>query len=353
MARIMTTIVAATGLMFAGCAQMQERFPDLGERVGNIGSAVSNTFQGNSCETTSVGADTAGKSSWPTGCKNISVLDLGVAQLQYYLVKEGPEGGASPTLQSQIVAHYEGRRATDGVIVDSSYAKGSPAQFPLADVIIGWGAILQTMRIGDEVVVYVPSNLAYGEESRGSLIPPNTDLVFRISLRDVIGAERMRAPEPGEPVREPAPEERPAPITRSDATSGPSPAAWAANLPWQPTGPQTRRTGTGLSYVVIKSGDPAGTSPTYDSTVQVHYDGRLANSGERFDSSWERGEPATFPVNGVISGWTEVLQLMRPGDRWLVNIPPILAYGEEGSRSGTIGPNEALMFEIHLLDVLN
>ena len=352
MARMKLTLAAASSLLMTGCAQMQERFPDLGNRIGNVGSSITGAFQGNSCETTSVGVDTQGKSSWPASCENISELDLGIGKLEYYLVKEGPEEAPSPSLESEIVAHYEGRRAADGVIVDSSYAKGEPAQFPLSDVIIGWGAILQTMRVGDEVVVFVPANLAYGDESRGSLIPPNTDLVFRISLLDVLGAERERKIEET-PEADSDPVAEPAPITPAKATTGPTPAAWAANLPWLPTGPETKRTGTGLSYVVIKSGDPAGVSPTYDSTVKVHYDGRLAETGERFDSSWDRGEPATFPVNGVIQGWTEALQLMRPGDRWLVNIPPILAYGEEGSRSGTIGPNETLMFEIHLLEVLD
>jgi len=316
MARIMTTIAAATSLFIAGCAQMQERFPDLGDRVGGVGKSISGAFQGSSCETTSIGADTAGKSSWPAGCKNISVIDLGVGELQYYLVKEGAEDAASPTLQSQIVAHYEGRRADDGVIVDSSYARGEPAQFPLNDVIIGWGAILQTMRVGDEAIVYIPANLAYGQESRGSLIPPNTDLIFRIDLKDVLTAERPR-PQAATPA---APE--PAPITRAAATSGPTPSAWAANLPWKPTGAQTRRTGTGLSYVVINSGDQSQPSPTYDSTVQVHYDGRLANTGERFDSSWERGEPATFPVSGVINGSWRSLARQHPANlglwrRWL------------------------------------
>jgi len=352
MARMTTIFAAATSLLIAGCAQVQERFPELGERIGGVGSSISGAFQGSSCETVSVGADTGGVTSWPASCKNISNIDLGIGQLQYYIVREGPVDAPSPSLQSEIVAHYEGRRAADGVIVDSSYAKGEPAQFPLNDVIIGWGAILQTMRVGDEVVVYIPSNLAYGPEARGTLIPPNTDLVFRISLRDVLGSARVRqteaAPEPA-PQAAPAP----APVIPSAVPSGPTPAAWAANLPWKPTGEQTKRTGTGLSYVVIKRGDPAGTAPTYNSTVTVHYDGRLASTGERFDSSWERGEPATFPVNGVIQGWTEALQLMRPGDRWLVNIPPILAYGEEGSRSGTIGANETLMFEIQLLDVAN
>ena len=181
MARILTTLTAAAGLLITGCAQMQETFPQIG-----------NAFQGDSCRTISVGAESNGLSSWPADCKNISVLDLGVAQLQYFIVKEGTEDAPSPSLQSQVVAHYEGRRASDGVIVDSSYARGEPAKFALNEVIVGWGAILQTMRVGDELVVYIPSSLAYGNEARGSLIPPNTDLVFRISLREVIGATRDR-----------------------------------------------------------------------------------------------------------------------------------------------------------------
>ena len=342
MARTFTILTAAAmGLMLSGCAQIQERIPQLGSSGGTSLEAL----ESNSCTATSVGANTNGQTSWPAECDNISVLDLGVAQLQYYLVKEGAEGAPSPSLQSEVVAHYEGRRASDGVIIDSSYARGEAATFALSDVIIGWGAILQTMRTGDEVIVYIPSNLAYGNEARGSLIPPNTDLVFRISLREVIGQARASQTADGT-------QTQPTPLPDS-VPSGPTAAAWAANLPWRPTGAQTVRTGTGLSYVVIKSGDPDGVSPTRDSTVRVHYDGRLAETGERFDSSWARGEPAQFPVDGVIQGWTEVLQLMKPGDRWLVNIPPVLAYGPEGSGSGAIGPNETLMFEIDLLDVLN
>ncbi len=343
MARISSSFIAAAAIsLIAGCTQLE-----------TVGKSLSDTFQGDSCRTTSIGADTNGRSSWPADCENISVLDLGIGQLQYYLVREGAEDAPSPSLQSQVVAHYEGRRASDGVIVDSSYAKGEPATFALNEVIVGWGAILQTMRVGDELVVYVPSSLGYGNEARGSLIPPNTDLVFRISLREVIGATRERQTEEAEPgavAEEAATEPSPLP---ENVPSGPTAAAWAANLPWKPTGPATIRTGTGLSYVIIKSGDPEGVSPSRSSIVRVHYDGRLAETGERFDSSWARGEPAQFPVDGVIQGWTEALQLMKPGDRWLVNIPPVLAYGESGSSSGAIGPNETLMFEIHLLDVLN
>lgn len=106
-------------------------------------------------------------------------------------------------------------------------------------------------------------------------------------------------------------------------------------------------TETGLQYEVIKAGD--GASPKPDSTVTVHYEGTLI-SGEVFDSSVQRGQPATFGVNQVIPGWTEALQRMRVGDKWRLVIPPNLAYGERGSPP-VIGPNETLIFQVELLEV--
>jgi FKBP-type peptidyl-prolyl cis-trans isomerase FklB len=108
-------------------------------------------------------------------------------------------------------------------------------------------------------------------------------------------------------------------------------------------------TESGLQYEIIQSGDPAGDMPTATDTVVVHYQGTLID-GTVFDSSIARGEPATFPVRGVISGWTEVLQLMRPGDKWAIVLAPELAYGERGSGQ-TIGPNEILMFDVELIEI--
>ncbi len=104
----------------------------------------------------------------------------------------------------------------------------------------------------------------------------------------------------------------------------------------------------GLQYEVLTTG--TGTKPTADSTVEVHYTGKLID-GREFDSSKTGGKPVTFPVNGVIPGWTEVLQLMNTGSRWLVTIPPELAYGASGS-GPVIGPNETLVFEIELLGIM-
>ncbi|MGE0373505.1 MAG: FKBP-type peptidyl-prolyl cis-trans isomerase [Gammaproteobacteria bacterium] len=103
----------------------------------------------------------------------------------------------------------------------------------------------------------------------------------------------------------------------------------------------------GIQYKELRKG--AGAHPKRDDTVVVHYEGRLVD-GSVFDSSKERGEPATFPVNGVIQGWQEVLPLMAAGARWEVVIPPKFAYGVRGAGAG-IGPNETLVFEIELLEV--
>lgn len=103
----------------------------------------------------------------------------------------------------------------------------------------------------------------------------------------------------------------------------------------------------GIQYEVLRKG--TGAQPGAQDVVTVHYVGTLVD-GREFDSSRRRGEPATFPLDGVIKGWQEVLPLMRVGSRWLVTIPPDLAYGVNGAGSA-IGPNETLIFEIELLEI--
>ena len=102
----------------------------------------------------------------------------------------------------------------------------------------------------------------------------------------------------------------------------------------------------GLQYTVLTNG--SGASPTANDTVTVNYRGTLLD-GTEFDSSYKRGQPASFPVNGVIHGWTEALQLMKPGSKWKLFIPSELAYGESGRPS--IPPNSVLIFEVELLSV--
>lgn len=108
-------------------------------------------------------------------------------------------------------------------------------------------------------------------------------------------------------------------------------------------------TPSGLQYKIITQG--AGRKPTANDTVTVEYEGRLLD-GKIFDSSYERGQPATFPVNGVIQGWQEALQLMPEGSTWELYIPAKLAYGEQGA-GGVIGPNQTLIFKVHLIQIQN
>lgn len=107
-------------------------------------------------------------------------------------------------------------------------------------------------------------------------------------------------------------------------------------------------TDSGLQYEVLREGD--GPTPTIDDQVVVHYRGTLTD-GSQFDASYDRGEPNTFPVNGLIEGFSEALQMMSVGSHVRVTIPPELAYGEAGAGSA-IGPNATLIFEIELLEIV-
>jgi FKBP-type peptidyl-prolyl cis-trans isomerase FklB len=111
--------------------------------------------------------------------------------------------------------------------------------------------------------------------------------------------------------------------------------------------PNVKTTESGIQYEIIEAGD--GASPTAEDTVIAHYEGTLID-GTKFDSSYDRGEPATFPVGGVIRGWQEVLQMMKEGAKWRVVIPGNLAYGPQGA-GDKIGPNETLVFDIELVAI--
>jgi FKBP-type peptidyl-prolyl cis-trans isomerase FklB len=107
-------------------------------------------------------------------------------------------------------------------------------------------------------------------------------------------------------------------------------------------------TESGLQYEVLTTGE--GEKPTAASTVRTHYHGTLID-GTVFDSSYDRGQPAEFPVGGVIAGWTEALQMMTVGSKWRLAIPYQLAYGEQGA-GGAIGPFQTLVFDVELLEIL-
>ncbi|MEL6825681.1 MAG: FKBP-type peptidyl-prolyl cis-trans isomerase [Pseudomonadota bacterium] len=243
--------------------------------------------------------------------------------LQYVVVGEGDEGGDMPGPRDRVSVMYDGR-LTDGTVFDSSYARGSTSTFGVDQVISGWTEGLQLMSLGDEFIFFIPTELGYGDSPRpGGVIKPGDDLIFRVELRQIV-----KAPEP-----RPTDDE-----------------AWAKYTPWTSDLPEIVKTGSGLEYVVLASGDETGTRPEGSDRVVVYYEGRFDQGGGVFDSAYKRGEPAMFPANRVIPGWVEALQLMQPGDRWLVHVPGDLAYGPNGN--GPIPPNAALNFEVELMDVV-
>lgn len=125
---------------------------------------------------------------------------------------------------------------------------------------------------------------------------------------------------------------------------------WASLYPWKADQKGLETTENGVQYVVIRKGDGAGAPPSPVDRVTVHYEGRLASNGKKFDSSYDRNEPASFRLNEVIPGWTEGLQKMRPGDEVMFWIPAALGYGERGA-GADIPPNSDLMFRVELLSV--
>jgi len=104
---------------------------------------------------------------------------------------------------------------------------------------------------------------------------------------------------------------------------------------------------SGLQYKILKKG--TGPKPSTTSVVTVNYEGKLIN-GTVFDSSYRRGQPTTFPLNNVIPGWQQALQLMKVGSTWKIFVPPQLAYGSRGAGSA-IGPNETLIFKVNLIKI--
>jgi peptidylprolyl isomerase len=221
-------------------------------------------------------------------------------------VLEAGEGDTHPGPKDEVTVHYSGW-TTDGKMFDSSRKRGEPATFPLNRVIPGWTEGLQLMVEGEKRRLWIPEKLAY----KGQAGKPQGMLVFDVELLDI-----EKAPEPP-----PVPENVEAPP--ADA----------------------KKTDSGLATKVIEEGE-GDKHPEEDSLVKVHYTG-WTTDGKMFDSSITRGRPATFPLNRVIPGWTEGLQLMVEGEKRRLWIPEKLAYkGQPGK------PQGMLVFDVELLDIV-
>lgn len=158
-----------------------------------------------------------------------------------------------------------------------------------------------------------------------------------------------QASAPAAPVAEtPVAEEAPAPPGMAGVKTADA-AAWAKYVPWNSSLPEVMKTGSGLECVVLAAGPEGGVPPKASEQAEVYYEGRLNAGGPAFDSAFERNETATFPVSAVVDGFSEALQLMKPGDRWICYLPYGLAYGEPGK--GPIPPKADLVFEIEMVSV--
>lgn len=261
--------------------------------------------------------------------------------LQYKSVKEGE--GAAPSEEDFVTVHYVGT-LVDGKVFDSSVARDEPVTFPLSAVIPGWKEGILLMKQGGKAQFVLPSSIAYGERGTpDGTIGPNEAIRFEVELLEVIAKDNTAR------LQEIQNEARARFASKQEALGAVNAAAAVEYLKNNASKNGVQATESGLQYVVLERG-AGDMSPVATDEVEVHYRGTLIN-GTEFDSSYSRGATATFPLGGVIKGWTEGVQLMNEGDKFRFFIPPELAYGATPRPGGPIGPNELLIFDIELVDV--
>ena len=225
-------------------------------------------------------------------------------------VLQAGTGDKKPAAADTVTVHYSGW-TTDGKLFDSSVKRGQPASFPLNGVIKGWTEGLQLMVVGEKRRFWIPGKLAYGDEAVGGR--PSGMLVFDVELLGI-----KEAPKP--------------PAVPEDVAAAPADA---------------EKTASGIASKVLTKGT-GSEHPKATDQVKVHYSG-WTTDGKLFDSSVMRNEAIVFPLNRVIPGWTEGVQLMVTGEKRRLWIPAKLAYGENpppGAPAGT------LVFDVELLEIV-
>jgi peptidylprolyl isomerase len=225
--------------------------------------------------------------------------------LAYKVLQKGT-GKDHPGPTDRVKVQYTGW-TTNGKMFDSSVQRGMPAEFSLDRVIPGWTEAIQLMVQGEKSRFWIPEELAY----KGRPGMPQGMLVFEVELQSF--------------------------------TPGPKPIPVPEDVKAPPA--SAKKTSSGLAYKVLHHGK-SSEHPAPTQQVRVHYTG-WTTDGKQFDSSVQRGQPATFTLNQVIPGWTEGVQLMSPGDKFRIWIPEALAYkGQPGAPPGM------LVFDVELLDIV-
>jgi FKBP-type peptidyl-prolyl cis-trans isomerase len=232
-----------------------------------------------------------------------TVTESGLA----FKILSGNATDTRPGPTDKVTVHYTGWTAATGDMFDSSILRGEPATFGLNQVIAGWTEGLQHICPGQTARLWIPGDLAYGNVPQGGR--PYGMLVFDVELISMIPGPKT-------------------PDVPADVAAAPADATVTAS---------------GLAYRVLSAGTGSA-SPKASQTVTVHYTGWMTN-GQMFDSSVMRGETISFPLNRVIPGWTEGLQLMVAGEKTRFWIPGDLAYGNtpQGGR-----PHGTLVFDVEL-----
>ena len=217
-------------------------------------------------------------------------------------------GGEHPVAEDRVEVHYTGW-TTDGKMFDSSVVRGNTTKFKLTQVIKGWTEGVQLMTVGEKTRFWIPSELAYADKQG----KPAGMLVFDVELKGI-----QAAPKPI--------------LAPDDVAAAPRHAT---------------KTASGLAYMVLTPGT-GKVHPKASDTVEVHYTG-WSIDGKMFDSSVVRKKTASFPLNGVIKGWTEGVQLMVEGEKTRFWIPADLAYGDTPMKPGAPSGNLTFDIELHTI----
>lgn len=344
--RYVVAVLCATGLMMAACGGATDDGPQ-GWAEANCASldASVNVESPPSAATVSGSIAVAGELDVAP-----EIFIQGAAQpvstLESVDLVEGE--GAEVAPGASVTVQYCGVGLTSRSIFDSSWARGEPATFPLSGVIPGWSEGIPGMKPGGRRLLVIPGNLAYGPNPPSAEILPDETLVFVVDLiadtspqpiSDTWAITACDVLEPPTGADEPAPDST---IEGAVAVSGKVDAAPVVSIEIDaaPAGE--------LQAVDLVEGE--GDAATVDSTITVEYCGIGLSTRRLFDSSWARGEPATFPLSGVITGWQDGIPGMKPGGRRLLVIPGSLAYGPTPP-SPDILPDETLVFVVDLISI--